>query len=220
MIIERYSLPGYSASGAKLSEYAEIFDKLCDWDDKTETSTKLVYNYGGASITITMNNSYIYFNISIGTFSQSIGGMDRFMNYLIVKTDSSVGVSFCMAYETDPFPVGFTISDGFRFVLTKCITESGEEEKGIIFQKPNGNVDSIVTRISSAGNVVNTGTLTFMNCNTVSTVLYPASSAAYPGYCPHVFIPVFQNCTFTNSKCTVNGSAYYILGGTLYILDD
>lgn len=221
MIIERRSFSGMDGYGASLSDYTDFFDTLCDWDDREEVTDGVEYSYGGVKIKISKNeNSYFVLGVHIGTYTYSLRPIynNYFFHFLIAKTDSSVGISVFCNSEGATFPAGHSLSNP-RFVLTKCVNlDTGAEEKGIVFQ--DHSTSQVTTRLSSANYVVNTGTTIYLNYGTASTVLYPAASAAYPGYCPHVFIPVFQNCTFTNSKCTVNGSDYYILGGTLYLLDD
>ena len=117
---------------------------------------------------------------------------------------------------------GAAFSNQLRFVLTKCHNlDTGTEEKGIVIGVDSENIDFSKCLVASENNLNTEVTSNiYLNTNASSTVLYPATSAGYSGYCPHVLIPVFQTSNFTNSKCTVNGSTYYILGGTLYLLDD
>lgn len=222
MIIEKYSISGYSAAGGTLSDFTELFDTLCEWDDKVIDGNGVTYHYCGTTINFKMG-TYVEITISNGAYSSAVnagGTIARHINFLIVKTESSVGVMIEQGKQNENVSAGIT-ANNIRFVITKCMNfDTGEEEKGIVFQTRSGSSNRIYTHMSSENSINSAGTETYYNTNSFATILYPAAISAYPGYCSHVFIPVFQDCEYINHKVTLNGSDYYILGGTMYLLDD
>lgn len=224
MIIERHSIAAYSGIGGKLSNFTALFDTLCEWDSRNEGDSNVTYSYGGITIKLSMASSNVSVVISVGTFvtevtTDSGNNNDKYFNFIIAKSKSSVGIIMQKAAQ-NVFPDATeSFSSQLRFVLTKCLNlDTNAEEKGSVIQYSDtyGNY----TLVTSTNGVVSTGSKNQFNTNAATTVIYPASSAAYSGWCPHVFIPIFQNCAFTNGKCTVGDSDYYILGGTMYVLDD
>lgn len=216
MNVERYSVGNFSNLKA-------LFDDLCQWDGRTEAENAVTYSYGGGTVKISLTSSnYIKVELTAGGSSQNIypQGTQR-LNFLIVKTASSIGI-MAEAGSAGNSPSNELFSSGaLRFILTKCINnETGEEERGIVKQVAGSSNGYYYLNVSSASKTVTTNMNVALKTDNAATSLFAASCDVYPGYCPHVFIPVLQSCGASSSKCTLNGKSYYILGGTMYVLDD
>lgn len=216
MNVERYSIGNYSSLKA-------LFDDLCQWDERTEEEATVTYSYGGGTVKIdgsSPNTPSV--KLKSGGSSQNIQpqGTQR-LNFLIVKTTSSIGIMADLGSAGESPSNGLFSSGTLRFVLTKCINnETGEEERGIVKQEAITSSSRYYLNVSSASKTVTANLDVYFKTNNAATSLFAASCDGYPGYCPHVFIPALQSCGASSSKCTLNGKSYYILGGTMYVLDD
>lgn len=224
MIIERHSIVGYSGIGGKFSNFTALFDTLCEWDSRNESGDSVTYSYGGITIKLYMSSSVVGIVISVGTFVTQLSAgsgnqNDFYLNFIIAKSASSIGVNVRRAAKNIFPDSGIPDSTRLRFVLTKCLNlDTNAEEKGAVIQFSDSY--GSYTLVTSTNGVVSTGSKNQFYINNATTILYPASCDIYFGYCPHVFIPVFQTSNYTNSKCTVDDKSYYILGGTMYVLDN
>lgn len=223
MIIEKYSAPTYTADGANMTKFRAIFDSLCEWDSVTEVSSDEVkYTYGCFTFDIHCNNSTYSVNLLYGGATVKLSGYRNWFNIQIIKTATSVGMMIYNGTQNANIPTDVGDASVHRVVLTRTMNlYNGAEEKGIVYAVGKGTAGEFdVWTVSAANADTATSTAVKSQCNAAATVLYPVAVASYPGYCPHVYIPVLQTCASSSSKATVGGAAYYIMGGALYLLDD
>ena len=223
MIIEKHSVPTYTADGANMSKFRAIFDSLCEWDSVAEVSTQNVkYTYGCFTFDINCYDSTYSVDLLYGGTTVDLSGYRNWFNVQIIKTATSVGMMIYNGAQNANIPTDGGDASVHRVVLTRTMNlYNGAEEKGIVYAVGKGTAGQFKIRVISESNATTaTDTSKTISTNAAVTILQPAASTTYAGYCPYVFIPEHQTCASSNCKAKVNGATYYIMGGSLYLLDD
>lgn len=223
MIIEKHSVPTYTADGANMSKFRAIFDSLCEWDSVAEVSTQNVkYTYGCFTFDINFYDSTYSVDLLYGGTTVDLSGYRNWFNVQIIKTATSVGMLIFNGTQNATIPADNSNAGVHKVVLTKNLNiNTGSEEKGIVYAVGTGTAGQINLQVVADSNAaIATSTTVNIKSNSSVTILQPAASTSYTGYCPNVYVPALQTCASSNVKCTVNGATYYIMGGSLYLLDD
>lgn len=222
MIIERYSLSTYTSDGGNHDKFKQIFDNLCEWDSVSSVSSQETnYIWGCATVKVKQNSSDISVTVTYGGTEFDVTGYRNWANFVFIKTKTSVGMMIYNGTKNASVPTDCGNSAVYKIVLTKNLNlNNRNDEKGIIYAIGTGTAGEFNLQAASEGIATTTATTIKTLTNAAVTILQPATCTTYTGYCPHVFVPIYQTCESSSSKATVNGANYYIMGGSLYLLDD
>lgn len=224
MIVEKHSILCNVLSAT--AEVNNLFAGICEWDDIEKSSYDTKYSWGNLTVTVTSITgtprlTRVKLTINETDYAVASTSEKPYLNFIIIKTATSVGIIADCSVTGGSVTADYISSTPLKFVLTKSLNMSdGNEEKAVIVAKGTGTAEEHSIHLAADSNTATAATTNKTYTNANITVLQPATCATYTGYCPHVFVPVYQTCESSNSKATVNGSNFYILGGSLYLLDD
>jgi hypothetical protein len=236
MIIEKRSYFGYNFGSCttdskyknNIVPFLDFLASLCEWDSVGTRGLTQTFKWGNVTVTAgvienaenSYNNIGLKITINGVTYTANATTASQYLNIVAIKTATSVGIIVDKGAQNAAITADYSNSSPLKFVLTETINlNTGETEKGVVLARGTGTAGEQVINMASASSGATASTVSIYP-NAAVTILHPAAVANYPGYSPHVLIPLYQTCASSSSKATVGGAAYYIMAGTLYLLDD